>query len=104
MSATDHKRVLAMADLARIDLTAGQNPEEAAKTLDLFAVQFENIVRYMDILGEADTTGIEPLYWPLAFAPSPPRNDEAGKLHTREEILAGAPDQDGGFFVVPSIL
>lgn len=104
MSSNDKERVRAVANLARINLTEGLSPEEAEKTLDRFAGQFADIVKLMDTLAEVDTTGVEPLYQPLAFTPAPPREDVARRLRTREEVLANAPEQDNGFFVVPKIV
>ncbi len=67
--------------------------------LGIFLVQ-----NLMDTLGEVDTEGVEPLYWPLGAHEAPPREDVAAKRNTREELLANAADQDGAFFVVPRIV
>ena len=58
----------------------------------------------MDTLAEVDTTGVEPLYWPLGAPPAPPREDVAERHNTREELLRNAPEQDGQFFIVPRIV
>ena len=91
------------------------NPQEAARiaalarlSLDeekceLFAGQFEDILGYMDKLGELDTTGVEPLYSPVTHD-TPFREDEPIKRFTREEILSNAPEDDGQFFIVPKIV
>ena len=97
-------KVLAVAKLARLNLTEGLSPEEADKKLILFAKQFDDIVALMDTLGEVETSGVEPLYWPLAAPQAPPREDVTARNNTREELLANAPEQDGQFFVVPRIV
>lgn len=104
MASSDKDLVLAVANLARINLAEGHDPEEAEKTLDRFAGQFANIVKLMDTLNEVDTTGVEPLYQPLAFTPAPPREDRAERVRTRADVLGNAPEQDGSFFVVPKIV
>ena len=98
------ERVLAVAKLARLDLTEGLPPAEAEAALERFAREFKDIVAIMDTLSEVDTAGVEPLYWPLAVPPAAPREDVAVKHNTRSELLAGAPEQDGRFFVVPKIV
>lgn len=98
------EKVLAIAALARLDLTRGLPPEEAEKKLALFASQFDSIVALMDTLAEENTDGVEPLYWPLAAEVTPPREDIALRHNTREELLQNAPEQDGQFFVVPRIV
>lgn len=104
MSSHDTERVLAIARLARINLTEGQSPEQAQATLDDFAGRFTEIVQLMDTLTEVDTEGVEALYQPLAFTPASPREDVAQRTRSRSEVLANAPDQDGNFFIVPRIV
>lgn len=96
--------VVSVAKLARLNLTEGLSPEDAEKRLALFARQFDDIIALMDTLGEVDTNGVEPLYWPLAAPVAPPREDTAVRHNTREELLANAPEHDGAFFVVPRIV
>ena len=98
------ERVCNVARLARLDLTQGMTEAEAKASLELFAQQFDDIIDFMNTLAEVNTDGVEPLYWPLSFPPAPPREDIARKDHTREELLANAPQQDGRFFVVPKIV
>lgn len=98
------EKVVRVATLARLDLVEGLTPAEAETKLALFARQFDDIVALMDTLREVDTTGVEPLYWPLAAQATPPREDKAVKTNTREELLRNAPEQDGQFFVVPRIM
>ena len=98
------EKVLTVASLARLDLVRDLPPMEAEKELAKFASQFNDIVALMDTLAQVETTGVEPLYWPLAKPATPPREDEARRHNTREELLANAPEQDGQFFIVPRIV
>ena len=98
------ERVLQVAKLARLDLGSGLSPAEAEAKLAVFAKQFDDIVALMDTLSAEDTTGVEPLYWPLGAPPGQPREDEAVRHNTREELLRNAPEQDGQFFIVPRIV
>lgn len=84
-----------MATLSRLHVS----PDEQA----LFARQFGDILAYMDVLAEVDTTGIEPLYSPVQHEGTL-REDEARHLRSREAVLANAPHGDGEYFVVPRIV
>lgn len=84
-----------MATLSRLHIS----PDEQA----LFARQFGDILAYMDVLAEVDTTGIEPLYSPVQHEGAL-REDEARHLRSREAVLANAPHGDGEYFVVPRIV
>jgi len=72
-------------------------------SLEPFAAQFNEILDYMDLLGQADTTGVEPLYSPVD-GPARLREDVATGGYSREELLASAPQTDGVHFVVPKIV
>ncbi|MFO7597322.1 MAG: Asp-tRNA(Asn)/Glu-tRNA(Gln) amidotransferase subunit GatC [Desulfocurvibacter africanus] len=84
-----------MASLARLELSEDK--------VGLFAEQLGDVLAYMDKLGELDTSAVEPLYSPVD-KPTPMREDIAVKEFTREELLAGAPQTDGAFFIVPRIV
>lgn len=87
--------VLHMAGLCRLTMDEGD--------VDRFAEQLSNIVAYMDVLNEVDTTGVEPLY-STADHPILYRKDEASHKRTREEILSNAPERDENYFIVPRIV
>ena len=101
------EQVLATAALARLDLAQSTkgvlSPQEAEIHVNRLAAQMESIVGYMDILEQVDTTGVEPLYFPLCEAAGP-RADEAVKKRGVEEILSGAPARQGRFFAVPPVI
>ncbi len=72
-------------------------------TLAKFCSQCADIIAYMDILSEVDTTNVEPLYSPVEQV-APCRNDEPQRRQERADILANAPESDGRFFIVPRIV
>lgn len=94
--AVSKQTVLHVSKLARIDLG-----DEAQ--IDTFARQMDQIVEYMDILAEADTSGVEPMFSPMSLM-GPLAEDIAEDVYSRDEILAGAPEQEDGFFIVPRVL
>ena len=90
--------------IAHLATLARLSPDEAAQ--ERFARQCGDILQYMEILNGVDTSGVEPMYSPfdaqeegLALRP-----DAAVERSCREELLAGAPQSDGTFFVVPRIV
>lgn len=95
--------VLHTSSLARLDLGSGASGPEAEARIGTFARQMNEIVGYMDILASADTTGVEPMFSPMSLM-APPRPDEPAAIYTREEVLANAPEQEDGFFIVPRVL
>lgn len=88
-------RVAEVARLARLTFTTEE--------LERFAAQIGDILAYMDTLNSLDTAGVEPLYSPSGLA-GVTRPDVACQANTRAETLAGAPETDGEFFIVPRIV
>ena len=78
--------------LAKLELDDAQK-EQAKKDL-------AEMLDYIDPLGELDTTGVEPMshVHPLC---NRFREDVVTNGDDREEILANAPEQQDGMFVVP---
>lgn len=99
----DLKTVLHTAELARLDLAYGLDEAEAPAVLNKLAEEMAGIIGHMDILAEADTEGVEPLYSPMLEPPAP-REDLPRDSGLTEEMLGQAPDRLGNFFVVPKIL
>lgn len=85
----------AIAKLARLDLDQNK--------LALFATQFNDILGYVEKLGEVDAEDVEPLYSPSEH-PTVFREDKAVQRRKRDEVLANAPEADGSFFIVPKIV
>jgi aspartyl-tRNA(Asn)/glutamyl-tRNA(Gln) amidotransferase subunit C len=94
------EQILATAALCRLDPAAGT---EADCALTGLAAQLDDVLRYMDILNNMDTDGVQPLYSPLQH-PQPPRADVAEKTRNAAEILANAPERQDNFFVVPPVI
>ena len=99
----DLETVQRTAELARLDLTCGLSPDEAPAALAKLAEELSGIVGHIDILSEADTDGVEPLYSPMLDAPGP-REDVPIDGARPEDILNLAPDRIGTLFAVPKIL
>ncbi len=71
--------------------------------LDTLTGQLGQILQYMDLLEEADTTGVEPMAHPLE-ATDVFRPDEVRASLDREQALANAPHRDGECYRVPAVL
>ena len=99
----DLKTVQRTAELARLNLAHGLSPEEAGPAMEKLAAELNTIVGYIDILGEAATDGVEPLYSPMLEAPGP-RADIPAQTVDVEDILSQAPDRLGNLFAVPKII
>ncbi|MDR2893316.1 MAG: Asp-tRNA(Asn)/Glu-tRNA(Gln) amidotransferase subunit GatC [Deltaproteobacteria bacterium] len=95
--------ILRISRLARLDLEAGTKFGASENQVEAFVEQMQRIVGYIDILEEADTVGVEPLYSPLQLT-AQSRPDVIVQEYTREEILRNAPEQADGFFVVPKVI
>ena len=87
-----------MAHLARLARLA-----PAPDNLARYGTQCADILHYMDLLAEVDTTDVQPLYCPIEHD-SAYRADVPLQRRQRAEILANAPETDGRFFVVPRIV
>jgi aspartyl-tRNA(Asn)/glutamyl-tRNA(Gln) amidotransferase subunit C len=87
--------VAAVSKLARLELSDDK--------LEVFVGQFNEILDYMELLGELDTADVEPLYSPVHHE-TRMREDEPRKDFTRDEVLSNAPEADGRFFIVPKIV
>ena len=76
-------------------------PEEG--TLAKFGEQCADIIAYMDILAEVDTSAVErcTALWSTS---TPYRADEPVQKNMHSDVLANAPETDGQFFVVPRIV
>jgi aspartyl-tRNA(Asn)/glutamyl-tRNA(Gln) amidotransferase subunit C len=81
--------------LARLRLS----PEE----LETMTAQLGQIVDYMALLEELDTEQVPPMAHAVDVA-NVFRADEVRPSLPREEALAGAPQSDGQFYLVPAVL
>ena len=73
--------------------------EEAARTLDFFAKQDED----MAILDAIDTAEVERMVHVLPIL-TVVREDVEKKLFTRDELQAGAPETMDGYWQVPRVV
>ncbi|MBS3779354.1 MAG: Asp-tRNA(Asn)/Glu-tRNA(Gln) amidotransferase subunit GatC [Desulfovermiculus sp.] len=94
MNKIDPRDVAAIAGLARLECDE--------QTLQTFARQLDDILKYMDKLNELDTSNVQPLYSPARQAAAF-RTDEVTQEYSREELLANAPEADGSYFIVPKV-
>ena len=89
------REVRYVADLARLELTPGEERE--------FTAQLNAVLEYMDQLNELDTGGVEPTAHVLPLR-NVLREDEVRPSLPVEEVLGNAPEQDQDHFVVPKII
>lgn len=71
--------------------------------LDRLTEQLGQIVDYMQLLGELDTTNVEPMAHPVDIT-NVFRADEVQPSLPRESVLANAPHHDDEFYLVPAVL
>ena len=71
--------------------------------LEKFTFQMNEILNYMEQLGEINTDDIEPLYHVIEPG-NVLRNDEVKPSYLREEILKNAPVKSDGFIIVPRVI
>lgn len=91
MEITD-KTVIYVAALAKLKLEDGEK-EKARQDL-------QQIIGYMDVLNDLDTEGMEPMtHVFLQFNVF--RDDEVRNGGDRDNLLANAPKQKDGCFIVP---
>jgi len=88
------EEVARVAVLARLRLT----PEEETE----FTEQLDQILGYMDKLGEIDTSAVPPFTHKIEFGDL--REDKVTNEPSTEALLTNAPDRDRTFFKVPKII
>jgi aspartyl-tRNA(Asn)/glutamyl-tRNA(Gln) amidotransferase subunit C len=91
----DAAQVRKIASLARIAVTDGE--------VDAMTGELNNILGWVEQLGEVDTDGIEPL---AAVIPNTLRlrEDRVDDGDIRDAVLANAPQAEHGFFAVPKVI
>ena len=93
--------VISQEDVLRMGRLSKIKPD--AESVAKLEKQFADILSYMDILSEPDTSGVEPLYSPVEFVPAT-RPDVAQKTCAREELLRNSPEESDEVFVVPRVI
>jgi aspartyl-tRNA(Asn)/glutamyl-tRNA(Gln) amidotransferase subunit C len=94
MSVTN-EQVRHIARLARIAMS----DEE----IERLAPELNNILGWVEQLGEVNTDGVEPLT-AVIEQKLRLRSDEVTDGDIREDVLANAPDAQHGFFAVPKVI
>lgn len=84
-----------LATLSQIDVS-----DEQAEAL---TTQLDNIVKYINMLDELDTDGVEPTFQVTGLQ-NVMRDDVIEEQLPREALLALAPDQEAGQVKVPKVL
>jgi aspartyl-tRNA(Asn)/glutamyl-tRNA(Gln) amidotransferase subunit C len=93
--ALDKATVARIATLARIKVPEAEQ--------DHLARELSNILTWIEQLKEVPTEGVEPMT-SVAHMRLPMREDVVCDGNCRERILANAPQQAQGFFVVPKVV
>jgi len=65
--------------------------------------QLDHILAYVDDLKQVDVAGVSPMSHPVAMN-APLRDDAVKPSLNHDVVLANAPDQKSGQFIVPQIL
>lgn len=91
----DIKTVERVATLSRLKMTR----EEAEK----IAPQLSDILSWVEMLSNVDTDNVEPLA-NVVDIPLKLRKDEVNDGAIADKVLANAPEETGGFYVVPKIV
>lgn len=98
----DAQKIAHIAGLVHLDLGHGLAEAEAQAALENMAREIAETFSYIDILAEADTAGVEPLYSLMLEAPG--ARADVPRTANSEDILDQAPDRIANFFAVPKIL
>jgi aspartyl-tRNA(Asn)/glutamyl-tRNA(Gln) amidotransferase subunit C len=92
---------LARADVEKIALLSRLLLSE--EEIRLMTVQLGDVLAYMELLGEVDTTNVEPMVHAQEMA-NVFRDDAARPSLDREQALANAPHRDEECYLVPAVL
>jgi aspartyl-tRNA(Asn)/glutamyl-tRNA(Gln) amidotransferase subunit C len=96
LSSEDVSRI---ADLARLDLSTAEQATMLAQINDFFSI--------VERMRAVDTSGVEPLYTPLAAVQDVGlrlRDDEVTETDQRERNQRNAPEVQDGLFLVPRVI
>jgi len=84
-----------VAKLARLELSQEEK--------EIFGRQLDQVLEHMEQLGHLDTAGVEPTSHAIPIS-NVFREDEARSSFPRGDVLAIAPEEEGGYFRVPRII
>ena len=88
------KDVEHVAKLARLELTEEEK--------ELYTKQLGDVLKYVDQMNEVDTSDVKPMSHAIDFV-NVMREDKVVYEHSKEELMANAPEEENGFFRVPKI-
>lgn len=91
----DTKTVRHIAKLARLQMSDAE--------VDALVPELNNILGWIEQLGEVNTDGVEPLT-AVIDQKLRLREDVVNDGNRREAVLANAPDAQHGFFAVPKVI
>ncbi len=91
----DKATVRTIANLARLEVRDDE--------LDHLAGELSNIMTFVEQLAEVNTDGVQPMTSVAAMS-LPRRADEVTDGNCRDKVLAKAPEQQDGFFLVPKVV
>lgn len=90
----DEKLVQEIASLARLDLSQEE--------IEMFVMQFRDILDYVSILNEVDTEEVPPAYLSAANQ-SVIREDEVEPSVPTDEFISNAPQSKDDYVVIPRV-
>ena len=91
----DKDTVRTIANLARLEVRDDE--------LDHLAGELSNIMTFVEQLAEVNTDGVQAMT-SVAAMDLPRRPDVVTDGNCRDKILANAPEQQDGFFLVPKVV
>ncbi len=91
----DKNTVYKIARLARLKIEDNE--------AEMFSQQLGNILDWVEQLGEVDTDNVKPLANVVDIVPKM-RADIVNDGGKQEDVLANAPDEQQGYFVVPKVV
>jgi aspartyl-tRNA(Asn)/glutamyl-tRNA(Gln) amidotransferase subunit C len=89
------EQVRHIAKLARIGMSDGE--------IEALVPELNNILGWVEQLGEVDTDGVEPLTAVIDLKLRL-RDDKVTEGDIRDAVLANAPEAQHGFFAVPKVI
>lgn len=95
MSSMDKETVRKVASLSRLEITEAQQEKLAPK--------LAGILDWVEMLGEVNTDDVEPLA-NVVNIPLKLRADVVNDGNIQDKVLANAPEETQGFFVVPKVV
>lgn len=87
--------IIHVANLARIEMDED--------SIEKFAVQIDEILRYVETLNNVDTKGVPPTSHAI-FLTNAFRDDDKRRDFIRDSLLENAPEKENGNFVVPKVV